>query len=222
LLSVLHDKLVDLKKENQGLSNADHNADEFYHKLESINPRVMNKLTLCFNPDKMILPEATSYSAGLTNSMLEDQAKFDSDTVSLLNAWLKRLPAPVCLVAHNGDKFDFDLLRKEIREAGAGPSLNKENFFCADTLVGIRNISNGGKIEQWELSHSEADVKKKRKGTPENFKLQTLHKFLFGFEPSSSHSSEADCLSLMRITAALGKDWTDWAKHNAKLLLVYS
>merc|ERR1712172_276017 len=140
-LSVLHDKLVDLKKENQGLSNADHNADEFYHKLESINPRVMNKLTLCFNPDKMILSEATFYS-GLTNSMLEDQAKFDSDTGSLLTAWLKRLPGPVCLVAHNGDKFDFDLLQKEIR--GAGASL-KSDLFCADTLVGIRNISKGGK-----------------------------------------------------------------------------
>ena len=60
-------------------------------------------------------------------------------------------------------------------------------------------------------------MKKKRKGTPQNFKLQTVHKYLLGLEPSSSHSSEADCLSLMRITAALGSDWTDWANNNAKL-----
>ena len=131
MLSGLHDKLEDFKKENQKLSN----TDEFYHKLESITPRVMNKLTLCFNPDKKILPEATIYSAGLTNSMLEDQAKFDSETVSLLNAWLNRLPGPVCLVAHYGDKFDFELLRKEIR--GAGVSL-KDGVFCADTWLGIR------------------------------------------------------------------------------------
>ena len=122
---------MDFKEENQKLSS----AVEFYHKLECIAPRVMNKLTLCFNPDKMISSEATKFSAGLTNSMLSDQAKFDSDTVSLLTAWLSRLPGPVCLVAHNGDRFDFDLLRKEIREAG---SSLKNNLFCADTLVGIR------------------------------------------------------------------------------------
>ena len=207
----LHGKLLDFKEGNQNPTN----ADVFYHKLESIAPRVMNKLTLCFNPDKVIPAEASRYSAGLTNSLLADQAKFDSDSVSLLSAWLSRLPGPVCLVAHNGDKFDFLLLLMEIKRAGA--SISTENrIFSADTLVGIKNISSRGRIEQHEFSYS--DVKKKRIGPPVNFRQPTLHKYLLGLEPSSSHSAEADCLSLMRITATLGSDWTDWVRNNASVI----
>ena len=211
MLLGLHGNLLDFKKENQNPTN----ADVFYHKLDSIAPRVMNKLTLCFNPDKVISAEASRYSAGLTNSLLADQAKFDSDSVSLLSAWLSRLPGPVCLVAHNGDKFDFPLLRMEIKSAGASIPMEKR-IFSADTLVGIREISNRGGIEQHEFSYS--DVKKKRMGPPDNFRQATLHKYLLGLEPSSSHSAEADCLSLMRITAALGSDWTDWVRNNASVI----
>jgi len=207
----LHDKLSDFKEENQ----EEYNLEAFYHKLNTLVPRVMNKLTLCFNPDKMILPAATKASAGLTNSMLEDQAKFDSDTVDLITAYLNRLPGPVCLVAHKGHGFDFPILRREIKEAGA--SLQKD-FFCVDTLDGIRNISDEGKIERREFSYSDANAKKKRRGPPENFKQPTLHKYLLGVEPSSTHTSEADSLSLMRVTATLGKDWTKWANNNAKPL----
>ena len=121
----LHDKLSDFKEENQ----EENNQEAFYHKLNTLVPRVMNKLTLCFNPDKNILPAATKASAGLTNSILEDQAKFDSETVDLITTFLGRLPGPVCLVAHNGGKFDFRILRQEIREAGA--SLQND-FFCVD------------------------------------------------------------------------------------------
>ena len=67
----------------------------------------MNKLTLCFDPVKNISDEATRFSAGLTNDLLSGQARFDSDTTKLLAAWLARLPGPVCLVAHNGDRFDL-------------------------------------------------------------------------------------------------------------------
>ena len=55
-------------------------------------------------------------------------------------------------------------------------------------------------------------------GPPENYKMPTIHKFLLGLEPSSTHSAEADCLSLMRITAVLGPDWEDWVRNNAKKL----
>ena len=89
-------------------------------------------------------------------------------------------------------------------------------FFRADILDGIREISSRGGIEQHEFSYS--DVKKKRMGPPDNFRQATLHKYLLGLEPSSSHSAEADCLSLMRITAALGSDWTDWVRNNASVI----
>ena len=73
-------------------------------------------------------------------------------------------------------------------------------------------------MEQHEFSYSDAPEKKKKRGPPPNFRLPTLHEYLLGLEPSSSHSAEADCLSLMRITAALGSDWQDWVMKNTKTL----
>ena len=62
------------------------------------------------------------------------------------------------------------------------------------------------------------DVKRRRTGPPENFQQATLHEYLLGMKPSITHSAEADCLSLMRITAALGSDWTDWVRNNASVI----
>ena len=42
--------------------------------------------------------------------------------------------------AHNGNKFDFPLLMKEIKRTGA--SLQTE-VFCVDTLVGCRHLLSG-------------------------------------------------------------------------------
>ena len=62
------------------------------------------------------------------------------------------------------------------------------------------------------------DAKRRRTGPPENFQQATLHEYLLGMKPSVTHTAEADCLSLMRITAVLGPDWTDWVEGNAKKL----
>ena len=71
-------------------------------KVESIFPRVVNKLTVCVYPMATILP-AVSAITGLDNYNLSGQATFDTKTGELLNSFLARLPAPLCLVAHNGD-----------------------------------------------------------------------------------------------------------------------
>ena len=49
---------------------------------------------------------------------------------------------------------------------------------------------------------------------PTSFSLINLHRHLLGCSPEQSHGAEADCLSLMRTTAALGDRWTDWVKEN--------
>ena len=49
---------------------------------------------------------------------------------------------------------------------------------------------------------------------PTSFSLINLHKHCLGYTPEQSHGAEADCLSLMRTTAALGIEWIDWVKGN--------
>ena len=92
-------------------------------------PRVLNKLTICVYPMSTIMPEVSSIT-GLDNYNLTGQDKFTKSTGDLLNAFLSRLPFPVCLVAHNGNAYDFPLLRAELVKAGAefGP-----NIFCVDS-----------------------------------------------------------------------------------------
>ena len=104
--------------------------------LETFIPRVLNKLTICVYPMATIMPEVSSI-IGLENYNLTGQDKFDKSTGDLLNAFLSRLPFPVCLVAHNGNAYDFPLLRAELVKAGAefGP-----NIFCVDSYVGIKEI----------------------------------------------------------------------------------
>ena len=69
------------------------------------------------------------------------------------------------------------------------------------------------------------NIKKKPKYTiqmgPQSFSLVNLHKHLLSCKPSSSHGAEADCLALLRTTAALWKEWLDWVEKNSKLFSEY-
>ena len=96
----------------------------------------MNKLSLCVNPWRTILLHVEQLT-GLNNDNLAKQGRFDSDLVACLTPFLTRLYPPVCLVAHNGDKFDFPLLLAELFNANGSPI---DGLFCCDSLQGARHI----------------------------------------------------------------------------------
>ena len=75
-------------------------------------PRVQQKLTLCFNPFKRIDIKATEIT-GLDNDLLEHQKKFDKNAMNMIECFLFQLEQPVCLIAHNGNSFDFPLIKKQ-------------------------------------------------------------------------------------------------------------
>ena len=111
-------------------------------KVESMLPRVMNKLTVCVYPMATILPEV-SVITGLDNYNLSGQATFDTETGELLNSFLARLPKPLCLVAHNGGLYDFPLLKAELEKAGI--TLPYDTL-CADSYVRIKDIFKRGAL----------------------------------------------------------------------------
>ena len=102
--------------------------------LESLLPRVINKLTLCIYPMATIMPDVTDIT-GLDNYNLTGQAKFDKNTAQLIKAFLSRLPAPICLIAHNGNLYDFPLLRAEIDKVEEQLGFD---ILCADSYVGMK------------------------------------------------------------------------------------
>ena len=79
-------------------------------QLRKLSPRIVNKLTLCIYPMATIVPLVSDIT-GLDNYNLTGQSKFDKKTVDLINSFLLLLPSPVCLVAHNGNDYDFPLLK---------------------------------------------------------------------------------------------------------------
>ena len=286
-------------------------SEKYILELETLLPRVLNKLTMCLYPVAPIMPEVTRIT-GLDNYNLTDQAIFNKSTGDFLNTFLSHLPFPVCLVAHNGNMYDFPLLKAELLKAG---SVLGSNIFCVDSYLGIKNIFEkntesslardaqhsgikyleerkllqremqaakvlleAGKFDDdMEIGLNETDLtrdslanenseillksnmlidKKKIELTPlknsnplsritkfvkrkqmqssefskskkkiefstfeypKSFSLGNLHEHLLGYPPIVSHGAEADCLTLLRITAVLGVKWLVWVNNNCTL-----
>ncbi len=74
---------------------------------------------------------------GLDNYNLSEQSTFNKNTGDLIKNFLSCLPTPVCLAAHNGNAYDFPLLKAELDKVGIQLS---EEILCADFYIGIKEI----------------------------------------------------------------------------------
>jgi len=304
--------------------------------LSPAQARVVGKLCLPVYPMAIIPPHVTDMT-GLDNTNLSGQAPFSAETGELVRGFLARLPRPVCLVAHNGDYYDFPLLRAELVRAGVELPVGLR---CADSWVGLQQLlgrqgeeegeerkdkrvsgavdreESESKIVQtnhydqgaaqtnateiakedssdWgDMTDSEllsflpaeenettptrlvqsvalaAPTNHKRGRSPDSskendepdtvskenmeaiparklrqpscakiftarrrlqfggsvrgksdrgrsFKLTDLHTELVGHAPRTAHGAEADCLTLLRVTAVVGQSWLDWVSSNS-------
>ena len=76
----------------------------------------------CKQADTFVYPMAiivplVSNLTGLENYNLSGQSNFNKTTGDLINHFLSCLPSPVCLVAHNGNAYDFPLLKEELEKS---------------------------------------------------------------------------------------------------------
>ncbi|XP_066282902.1 uncharacterized protein [Branchiostoma lanceolatum] len=104
-------------------------------------PRVMDKLLLAVYPNKPI-PGPVCELTGLTNENLSESEKpaLDTHLAAAVCAFLHRQPPPVALVAHNGLRFDFPLLKTELLKLNA--RLPEGLRFC-DSLLAFRETEDG-------------------------------------------------------------------------------
>ncbi|XP_050295254.1 uncharacterized protein LOC126735342 [Anthonomus grandis grandis] len=108
------------------------------HIALGVMPRVQNKLTLCVYPRKMVSPESERIT-GLSNDILEHMAPFSSETVQMINGFLNHCPKPICFVAHNGNRFDYPILQRELHLTGAKLL---DDILCIDSLEAFRELYN--------------------------------------------------------------------------------
>ncbi|CAL4071551.1 unnamed protein product, partial [Meganyctiphanes norvegica] len=99
-------------------------------------PRVLQKYTRLYYPRKLINPKVEELT-GLNNELMHRLPSFSLSSVEAIALFLD-LPKPVCLVAHNGDRYDFPLLKAEFVNAKSSDALS--NVKCVDTLTCIKEI----------------------------------------------------------------------------------
>jgi len=121
--------------------------DHFLSSRSQI-PRVTNRLNLCLYPGRMIDLKATELTQ-LDNYNLQKQSRFDENVFKMISSFLNRLQPPVCLIAHNGTKFDFPILKAEI--ANLGMKLG-EDLLCVDSLSIFKILDEIEEVNQIHLS----------------------------------------------------------------------
>ncbi|XP_072178082.1 three prime repair exonuclease 2-like [Diadema setosum] len=175
-------------------------------------PRIVDTLSLCFDPDKEI-ESCVSKLTGLHNKDLRRSKKmvFEKHAVDAVNALLGRQEKPVCLVAHYGDKFDFLVIRTELQ----GLSLHLDpDVLSVDTVPAFRHFStirHGGRPADIQLNGNPY--------VPHRYiscKLRDIYLRKLGSAPKDPHSAMEDVYTLMRVVIADAQMFVEWADENAE------
>ncbi|KAI5636818.1 exonuclease domain-containing protein [Phthorimaea operculella] len=109
-------------------------------------PPIVNKISSVLNPEKPIGRVVTQMT-GLSRKKLSKAPTF-KEKLQSITSFLTELPAPVCLVAHNGNTFDFRILLAECNDISASLPAN---LYCLDSLPGFRSILMGTGINYTNL-----------------------------------------------------------------------
>lgn len=78
---------------------------------------------------------------------MENQTHFQASTVKLINQFLEAQEKPICFVAHNGNHFDYPILRTEIHRVGQSLS---DDILCIDSLEAFREFHRQA-VEETEI-----------------------------------------------------------------------
>lgn len=164
-------------------------------------PRVVDKLSLCVAPGKACSPAASEIT-GLSSATLaaHGRQRFDADLVHLLRAFLQRQPQPWCLVAHNGDRYDFPLLQAELAVLGLARAL--DGGFCVDSIAALKALEQADRPPE--------------QGPRKSYSLGSIYTRLYGQAPPDSHTAEGDVLALLSICQWKPRALLQWVDAHAR------
>ncbi|KAK2500193.1 hypothetical protein MC885_017144 [Smutsia gigantea] len=164
-------------------------------------PRVVDKLSLCVAPGKTC-STAASQLTGLSTAVLaaHGRRRFDTHLASLLQAFLQRQPRPWCLVAHNGDRYDFPLLQAELTLLGLASAL--DGALCVDSIAALRALERAAGPRQH--------------GPRASYSLGGVYTRLYGQAPPDSHTAEGDVLALLSVCQWRPQALLQWVDSHAR------
>ncbi|RUS91726.1 hypothetical protein EGW08_000552 [Elysia chlorotica] len=176
-------------------------------EIKHAQVRVMNKLCLCFNPRKRISPTSTDLTGEREYySVLQQLAPFKTQA-SMVCQFLQNLPQPVCLVAHNGNGYDFPLLVAHLKASHQ----QVPDVLCADSLEAFRSFDGLPPVPDFVLRDSRKETKSKV-----SYSLPKIFYRVFGQQPLVSHTAEDDCRTMLQVIrgSAITK-FSQWCDQNA-------
>ncbi|XP_041985263.1 uncharacterized protein LOC121737665 [Aricia agestis] len=130
-------------------------------------PRVQHKITFCLNPGRLIYPSCSEVT-GLCNDLLEHAPNFNQDIFRMLDTFLNVLEKPVCLVAQNGNQFDYPILKNHLVKIGVSFS---EDLLCADSFFAFYHIFENKKKENSITDKVVIEKEKESDLSPDEIKL---------------------------------------------------
>ncbi|XP_012222385.2 uncharacterized protein [Linepithema humile] len=103
--------------------------ESIYNCSKNSLPRILHKLVLPINPQKIIPPRVEDMTK-LYNEDVQLLQPFECGIYELIMYFLQRLTPPICFVAHNGNRFDYPIFLWELE------CINKifdDRILCIDT-----------------------------------------------------------------------------------------
>lgn len=140
-----------------------------------------------------------------------DQEPFDQNAASLITNFLSHLPKPVCLLAHNGDCYDYPLLKAEFNRLNIHLS---SDILIADTLKAFRALG----VPVFPPERKIAKSVKYGKTGVISYALDNLHLYFFAKKPVGSHSSEGDCIALAKVCHSMKDLILPWVDENCSTM----
>jgi len=152
-------------------------------------PRLLDKLTTCVRPTKEIESEASVVTC-ISNEDLEKKKEFDTELGGTVRSFIMRQQPPACLVAHNGDNYDFKILVSHLNAVGI---TLPETVYATDSRTAFEKQNKEAKNE----SHNAETTEQTGNGRP--FSLKNLYSSFVGGEFENAHSAEGDALALLKL-----------------------
>ncbi|GFN92629.1 three-prime repair exonuclease 1 [Plakobranchus ocellatus] len=146
---------------------------------------------------KIIMWNLRQVFPGFHRDFVKQVGIFEQQTIY---NFLKDLPRPICIVAHNGKRFDFPLFLANLRQWLRN---HLHDVLCADSLEAFKEFERQallpGKI---------------------SYALDNIYTRVFGEPPRGPHTAEQDCHKIITIIRAMDFDsFPQWCDKNSVPLL---
>jgi DNA polymerase III epsilon subunit-like protein len=136
------------------------------------------------NPDGVSIHKMATKITGITNEMVSDKPSFSVIAAKFLT-WTQQHSCnykKLIVVAHNGIRFDFQMLRNEFCRARVSwNDVQLPSLFFFDSLIHFRALRKKGLLQST------------------SFSLENLHLQLIGHKYEAMHDALSDVLALGRI-----------------------